>query len=284
MRTVVEAITMEGANDATEIDRIKQTTNTDDVVCNLAAVSEHTLTTSCLRLHPTICTDTRTIFFDLDNTLYSKHLGIHEEVGQRISLFFQTCLGLPEEECHELRNKYLLDYGLAIKGLLSNFQINPLEYDEFVDGGLNLEAKLKKDIQLIDNLQSIKARKWVFTNAGLRHARRVLKLLEIEDLFEGIVYCDYCEPNFPAKPDRLGFIRAMRCAGVDKMEDCWFVDDSKNNIRTALELGWHAVYLEEFEDTSKMLLDSNAADDKIKSIRGLSELQSVFPELYKTRF
>ena len=79
-----------------------------------------------------------------------------------------------------------------------------------MDGGLQLEQTLGPDARLATLLAGIRARRWVLTNAGLPHARRVLRLLGVEEYFEGIIYCDYSEPNFPAKPDRLAYERAMR--------------------------------------------------------------------------
>ena len=64
-------------------------------------------------------------FFDLDNTLYRKSSGIAELMAQRIELFFQTYLHLPEAESRVLGAKFYRDYGLAIKGLIKHFAIDP---------------------------------------------------------------------------------------------------------------------------------------------------------------
>lgn len=190
--------------------------------------------------------DQPVLFFDLDNTLYSRDLGIAEEMGERIQLYVQHHLTLPAEESRRLGHQYYLDYGLAIKGLLHNFQVDPATYDTFVDGGLQLEHKLRPDTRLIALLRRTGARRWVFTNAGIQHARRVLRLLGLEELFEGIVYCNYNEPDFPAKPDGAAFERAMRAAGVLGRPDlCWFIDDNVTNVQVSRSLGWHAVHLDE---------------------------------------
>lgn len=230
---------------------------------------------SFLRLQPEgrdACADERVIFFDLDNTLYSKRTGIAEEMGHRIQLYFQTFLHLPEEESRSLGQRYYLDYGLAIKGLVRNFQIDPAEYDRFVDGGLRLEEALGRDEALRALLARITARRWVFTNAGREHALRVLRLLQIDEFFEGIVYCDYAEPDFPAKPDRLAYERAMMCAGVAGRPDlCYFVDDSISNVRTAGELGWTAVHLDERHEPAQEPPVAHPAIAEISSLRGLED-------------
>ncbi len=186
-------------------------------------------------------------FFDLDNTLYPKSSGIDQLMARRIELFFVEHLKLPLEESQHLGARFYQDYGLAIKGLIKHFSIDPLVYDEFVDGGLPLDKLLQPNTKLQQILQFLNEHGscWVFTNAGKSHATRVLKLLQLESLFAGVIYCDYSEPNFPAKPDRLAFQRAMQCVGVDDPARCYFFDDSVGNIRTAREIGWKAVYVNE---------------------------------------
>jgi len=190
-------------------------------------------------------------FFDLDNTLYPKSSGIAELMAHRIELFFVNYLKLPLDESRILGARFYKDYGLAIKGLIKHFSIDPIEYDRFVDGGLPLEEILKPDqrlTRLLDNL-SKKGSCWIFTNAGKSHANRVLKLLQIESYFSGIIYCDYSEENFPHKPDRLAFARAMKCVGVTEPSKCFFFDDSIGNIMTAQEIGWNVVFVDEDANT-----------------------------------
>lgn len=190
-------------------------------------------------------------FFDLDNTLYPKSSGIAELMAHRIELFFINYLKLPLDESRILGARFYKDYGLAIKGLINHFSIDPIEYDRFVDGGLPLEAILEPEqglTQLLDNL-SKKGSCWIFTNAGKSHAARVLKLLQLESFFSGIIYCDYSEENFPHKPNRLSFTRAMKCAGVTEARKCFFFDDSIDNIMTAQEIGWNVVFVDEDANT-----------------------------------
>ncbi len=186
-------------------------------------------------------------FFDLDNTLYPKSSGIAELMVQRIELFFVNYLKLPIAESKVLGARFYRDYGLAIKGLIRHFCIDPVEYDRFVDGGLPLDTILKPEYELISLMDRLSRRGacWVFTNAGRSHAERVIKLLQIETFFSGVIYCDYSEPNFPAKPDRIAFARAMQCARVSDPKKCYFFDDSIGNIRTAQDIGWNVVYVDE---------------------------------------
>lgn len=225
------------------------------------------------------------LFLDLDNTLYPKSSGLGEQARLRVATYFEHVLGLPHDESQLLGARYFRDYGLAIRGVLKHFggTIDPIEYDRYVDGGLQLDTVLLPDDRLRNLLLHCRARVWVFTNAGLYHARRALRLMQLdgaggESLIEGIVYCNYAEPDFPAKPDRLAYERAMMivsqhpndgddredgdghedCGGrEDGDDDCrshvaidwsvpyYFADDSRTNVQGALAMGWRAILVDE---------------------------------------
>jgi pyrimidine and pyridine-specific 5'-nucleotidase len=52
-----------------------------------------------------------------------------------------------------------------------------------------------------------------------------VKLLGVEEYFEGITFCDYRQKKLLAKPHKDMFLKAMRDAGVEKTEDCYFVGE-----------------------------------------------------------
>ena len=37
---------------------------------------------------------------------------------------------------------------------------------------------------------------------SFQHAMRVLKILNVDDLIDGLVFCDYSDPNFSCKPEQ----------------------------------------------------------------------------------
>ncbi|KAI8848848.1 HAD-like domain-containing protein [Chytridium lagenaria] len=174
------------------------------------------------------------LFLDIDNCLYHKNTGIYTLMGDRIRAYFEN-LGLSPVVAEKLHRKYYIEYGLAVRGLVKHHKIDPVEYDKVVDGGLPLERLLKPDVE--------GARIWACTNANLPHATRVLKILGIYDLFEGITYCDYAEPDFTCKPERDFYLRTMMEANVTNLKDCYFVDDSSANVDGAKKLGWTTVHV-----------------------------------------
>jgi pyrimidine and pyridine-specific 5'-nucleotidase len=116
-------------------------------------------------------------------------------------------------------------------------------------------------------------RLWACTNAGKTHAYRVLNILGVTDCFQGVTFCDYAEPDFACKPDAAFYVKTMKEAGAERVEDCWFVDDSEANVRGALEFGWKCVQVtEEEEDVGNSV--------GFPRIRCVKELPSVFPEFW----
>ena len=104
-----------------------------------------------------------------------------------------------------------------------------MDFNARVDDALPLENILKPDPKLRQLLQEIdtsKVRLWLLTNAYVTHGMRVVKLLGIDDLFEGITYCDYTKQELIAKPHVEMFKKAMKDAGVDDVENCYFVGRS----------------------------------------------------------
>ena len=80
--------------------------------------------------------------------------------------------------------------------------------------------------QLLEDIDSKKVRLWLFTNAYITHGKRVVKLLGVEDLFEGITFCDYAQPTLICKPRAEMFEKAEREAGARSSDQCYFVGTS----------------------------------------------------------
>jgi pyrimidine and pyridine-specific 5'-nucleotidase len=223
--------------------------------------------------------DTRIVFFfDIDNCLYPKSRKVHEHMGLLINKYFVTHLSLSEQEAWDLHQRYYIDYGLAVEGLSLHHKIDPMDFNREVDDALPLDDILKPDVELralLENFDKTKVKMWLFTNAHITHAERVVKLLGIEDLFEGITFCDYRDSPLKPKPKTEMFEKAEREAGVAKSSDCYFVDDSYINCVASYERGWTAVHLVEPDVKAP---EKKATDHQIAH---LSELLALFPQFIK---
>ena len=76
-------------------------------------------------------------------------------------------------------------------------------------------------------MDKTKVKPWLFTNAYVTHGRRVVALLGVEDLFEGITYADYSAPSrgerMICKPAEEAYLKAMKEAKVQETSKCFFV-------------------------------------------------------------
>ncbi|KAH7105406.1 pyrimidine 5-nucleotidase [Auriculariales sp. MPI-PUGE-AT-0066] len=239
------------------------------------------------------------VWLDIDNTLYkNRHLKrtttastrIAAAMTERIHAFFVT-LGLPEDEAHELHMRYYKEYGLAIRGLMKHHGIDGLVFDRACDQTLPLEEALRPDPairKLLEDIDRSKARVWALTNAYSIHANRVLNILNLRDLVEDIVFCDYTMSPFPCKPELEFYQEAMQRAGVTDPSRCLFVDDSLLNCRAAKQLGWgHVVWFCE-DGTAKISMHGPAVEDprKVEGVDAvvfsILELRDIWSFVFKT--
>lgn len=101
-----------------------------------------------------------------------------------------------------------------------------MEFNRKVDDALPLDSIITPDPKLRAFLQEIdttKVKMWLFTNAYITHGKRIVSLLGVEDLFEGITYCDYEKVPLVCKPHEEMFEKAEVEAGAPSMSDCYFV-------------------------------------------------------------
>ena len=194
-----------------------------------------------------------------------------------IDSYFARHLSLPASDAKALHARYYKDYGLAISGLVKHHTIDPLAYNREVDDALPLDDVIKPDPQLrklLEDIDRSKVKLWLFTNAHITHARRVVRLLGVEDYFEGVTYCDYAAKVLLAKPHKEMYDKAEREAGAMSREECYFVDDSALNCRHANERGWTVVHKLEEEDPGP---ERRAGRYQIRHLEGL---RSIFPQFF----
>lgn len=177
-----------------------------------------------------------------------------------------------------LHSKYYKEYGLAIEGLTRHHKIDPLVFNSEVDDALPLDKILRPDPhlrQLLEDIDPSKVKLWLLTNAYISHAKRVTKLLDVQDLFEGVTFCDYSKTPLTCKPSQAMYEKAETEAGAPSTPSCYFVDDSALNCKHAQARGWTTVHLVEPE----LPLPSVPASKY--TIRNLEELRTLFPHIFK---
>jgi pyrimidine 5'-nucleotidase len=181
-----------------------------------------------------------TLFIDLDDTIYPPRDGIWEAIGVRIDSFIHLKLGHDPLEIPLLRERLFHQYGTTLRGLQTEFSINPFEYLDYVHN-IPLKDLLTPNPGLKDVFAAIPQRKLIFTNSDRNHSRRVLEFFNILPFFERIIdvmdVAPYCKPNLNA------FQSALQLAGVSDPSTCALIDDSPRNIQAAHQVGMYCVHV-----------------------------------------
>ncbi|KAB5594592.1 O-methylsterigmatocystin oxidoreductase [Ceratobasidium theobromae] len=240
---------------------------------------------SLIRYSPPKPNDDRlVVWFDIDNTLYPPNEQVVSLVQGNI-----YNLKLEPEEARALHQRYYTEYGLSVRGLIKHHDVDPLDFDAKCDGALPLEELLTPDPavrKLLEDIDPSKARIWALTNAYKTHAERVLKILKLDDLFEGLVYCDYGAKDFACKPERRFYDRALELARTTAKKS-YFVDDNFGNVRGAK---WaHCAFLYDAALDAKALAGTGAGggvgdighlkpEDGVAIIHKLEDLRSEFSQ------
>jgi pyrimidine 5'-nucleotidase len=145
-----------------------------------------------------------------------------------IDRYMESHLSLDPKEVAILHKTYSKDYGLAIKGLVHHHKIDALDFNREVDDALPLDEIILPSPTLRQFLLDIdkqKVKLWLFTNAHVTHGQRVVRLLGIDDLFEGITYCDYSAKELLPKPETPAYEKAEKEAGATPGRDIYFVGE-----------------------------------------------------------
>ncbi len=179
-----------------------------------------------------------TIFFDLDDTLYPSSTGLWDLIGDRIGLFMHNEVGLKWEIIPDKRRDLFVQYGTTLRGLVVEYQIDPRKYLDFVHD-VPVEKILKPSPGLREKISTLNFSKIIFTNADRKHAQRVISNLELDDCFDQII--DICDMDPYCKPQLEAFQRAMKMAGNLSPNELIIIDDTPQNLETALQLGCYTI-------------------------------------------
>jgi putative hydrolase of the HAD superfamily len=174
--------------------------------------------------------------FDLDNTLYPLESGLAAQISDRITAYVERLTGLGQDEAWTLQKRYLVEYGLTLRGLMLHHGVDAYEYHAmFADLSL---AALKHDPALVAGIGRLPGRRLVFTNADAGHAARILDRLGLSSLFDDVFPIE--RAGFIPKPHPEAFARLMSACQVRPRETCFF-DDAAHNLAPAAAFGMTTV-------------------------------------------
>jgi putative hydrolase of the HAD superfamily len=183
-----------------------------------------------------------TIFFDLDDTLYPPTTGLWHAIKERMNDYMRDKLNIPAERVSQLREKYYREFGTTTRGLQEYHDLDTQDFLAYVHD-LPLKDYLTPDPILRSVIASLPTRNLIFTNADSAHAERVLTVLNLRDLFTGIVDVNAIAPY--CKPMPESFQIAMEAAGESDPSKCVMIDDLPNTTSAASKVGLFSILYNE---------------------------------------
>jgi putative hydrolase of the HAD superfamily len=182
----------------------------------------------------------RVWIFDLDDTLHNASAHVFPHINRAMTEYLMTHLALNEQEACQLRRHYWVKYGATLHGLMRHHDTDPHHFLHHTHQFPDLENMVLKARGLRSALRQLKGRKVIFTNAPMKYAEQVLRLLNVRDLFEAVFSIE--STLFRPKPATQGFLRLLKAQRVQARR-CVMVEDSLPALRTARKLGMKTVYI-----------------------------------------
>jgi putative hydrolase of the HAD superfamily len=164
--------------------------------------------------------------FDLDNTLYPAHCDLFKQVDVRIGEYIADRFKIPYEQARWLQKSYFRGYGTTMRGLMTEYAIDPMEFLEFVH--LIDHSPVCADPRLDAALGALPGKKYVFTNASVAHSEKVLERLGIAHRFDGIF--DIIAAQFHPKPHDVFYDTFLERHGVAPKGAALFEDMARNLV------------------------------------------------------
>ena len=166
---------------------------------------------------------------------------LFRSIVRRMNQYTAKLLGLPVEDVIALRRERMKRYGTTLEWIMAEHGFTDTEsYFEAVhpDGE---EEVLQQDPLLAPFLDSIGLPKYIFTNAPMEHAIRVLRKLGIGDRFDRIF--DVRFNSLRGKPAREAVERVLSAIGLPA-PDTLFVDDLPRYVQGYIDCGGKGVLID----------------------------------------
>ena len=162
--------------------------------------------------------------FDLDNTLYPRHINLWQQVDVRIRDYVARFLKMPPDEAYAVQKELYQRYGTTMRGMMTEYGMDAYAYLDYVHDIDH--SPLEPDPALGAAIAELPGRKLILTNGTRAHADAVLKRLEINPHFEDVF--GIIEAEFEPKPSSLTYERFFARHAIDPSRAAMFEDLARN--------------------------------------------------------
>jgi len=190
-------------------------------------------------------TYSRVWLFDLDNTLHNASDAAFAGINDGMTGYMVRELALSRSEADELRHRYWLRYGATLLGLVRHHDVKAAHFLHHTHLLPGLEARVHGHPHDFDALRRLPGRKFILTNAPLAYAQRVLAVLGIAPLFDGLLSIEDMTMfgQLRPKPDARMLRRVAVKLGVPASR-CVLVEDTLDHQKSARRVGMVTVWMQ----------------------------------------
>ncbi|NQV55145.1 MAG: pyrimidine 5'-nucleotidase [Rhodospirillales bacterium] len=177
--------------------------------------------------------------FDLDNTLYPAGANLFDQIDKRMCSFIADYLDIDHAEAYRTQKRYFREHGTTLRGLMDHHDMDPAPYLDYVHD-VDL-GPIMPDLRMDQALGRLTGRKFVFTNATLEYAERVLERISIKHHFAGIF--DIVAASYVPKPAPVIYEKMVSRFEIEP-EGAVMVEDIVRNLGPAADMGMTTVWVE----------------------------------------
>jgi putative hydrolase of the HAD superfamily len=199
--------------------------------------------------------------FDLDNCLYPAATDLFALIDVRMTDYIGRLRNCGHDEARRIQKRYFHEHGTTLAGLMADSGVDPHEFLDFVHD-IDL-ARLAADPVVVEALDLLPGRKFVFTNGSESYARRVLDRLGLANAFDGLH--DIHAMDYVPKPDPRAYRTMCERHAIDPAT-ALFAEDMARNLEPAKALGMTTVWVDNGSEQAGRGADPAFIDYRIADI------------------
>ena len=225
----------------------------------------------------------RVWLFDLDDTLHDAGRASMPGINEAMTVYIEQRLGLDRAGAVALRRHYWQRYGATLIGLVRHHGVDAAEFLAQAHRLPGLEGRVRGHAADLAALARLPGRRYLLTNAPAAYTARVLGVLGLRRVFDGVISIEQMRMfgQLRPKPD-VRMFRAVLAKLRVPAHRCVLVEDTLAHQKAAFGLGIETVWMQRwlkahagFQGTEMARLLGRKPAYVCARIRSLQQLNGV---------
>lgn len=201
--------------------------------------------------------DDYVFIFDIDDTLYKaseEMVNVEIEKWKKAYNYYLSNKKEDDKNVIPPFSDIIKCNPLLSESFFKYFGKHPIEV-ELYKGIVDYYLYVKKDDKLINLLKDLPYRKFCFTNGMKCRAEPILDLMELTDIFEGVIRMDDKSINnsVMGKPKEEAYDFVEKLLNIKDKNKVFFFDDASMNIEEGTRRGWNSYLVKKNDDIVEMV-------------------------------